>query len=206
MKTPRYYSRTIAAGAYTQIAGPGRYVTIASISASTIVLSIDGESENQIIAGQKLVQPDSFNLLRFRNSGGVASTIVVIISDEDVNLVEAANAAILAAIAASAASIDADTNRLLGVAAATVIADTVVAATGGAGTLLAAANPARRMIEIQALETNGGLVYIGKDATVSATNKMAVLPAGASWYDEYYTGAVYAVGNDAAESVCGYEI
>jgi hypothetical protein len=205
MKTPRYFSRAIAAGAFVQIGARGNYLIVASISASTIVVSLDGENEEQVIAGQKIYCRQAFSLLRIRNSGGAPATIVFFVTEDAMDLVDAANAAVLAAIAASVAGVDADTNRLLGIAAGTLLADTTVAATGGVGTLLFAATATRRLVQIQALTTNGGTIYLGFTNAVSSVSKIAELPAGASWYEEYYTGAVYAVGNDAAEVVCGYQ-
>lgn len=206
MKTPRYVSRTLAAGGFTSVTVPGRYLTVSSISASTFLVGFDGETPEQVIPGGRTYVERGFRLLRIQNTGGAAGTIVFVVSEDEYSLVDAANAAVLAAIAASLVGIDADTNRLLGVAAATQLADTLLAATGGLGTSLFAANAARRIVEVQALESNTGLVYVGRTNAVAAADKMAVLPAGASWYDEYYTGAVFAVGNDAAQSVCGYEL
>lgn len=205
MKTPQYITRTLAAGAFASVAAPGNYLTVASISASTFAVGLDGETPAQVIAGGRTFVKRGFHLLRIQNTGGVAGTLVIVVTEDEYSLSDSANVAVLAAIAASVAGIDSDTNRLLGVAAGTVLADTTVAATGGVGTLLFAASATRRLVQIQALTTNGGTVYLGFTNTVSAVNKIAELPAGASWYEEYYTGAVYAVGNDAAEVVCGYQ-
>jgi hypothetical protein len=206
MKTPQYITRTLAAGAFASIAAPGNYLTIASLSASTFAVGLDGETPAQVIAGGRTYVRRGFHLLRIQNTGAVPGTLVMVVTEDEYSLTDSANATVLAAIAASLVTIDSDTNRLLGVAAMTMKADTVVAVTGGAATLLFPTTATRRLVQVQALETNGGLVYVGNAVTTSAVNKLAVLPAGASWYDEYYTGPVYAVGSDAAESICGYQM
>lgn len=205
MSTPKTETIVLAAGQTLPYPVAGKAVTVISSTAATFQAAFDNDPFETWQEGFMYPSADGFRQIRFRDSLGAGCTIVVNIADQPVgdNRMSLAGG-VLAAMAATLVNILAAVNRLLGKAAATVLADTNVAATGGAGTLLFAASATRRIVEVQALSTNGGTVYVGTTAAVAAANKLAELPAGASWYDEYYQGAVYAVGNDGAQVVCGY--
>lgn len=203
MLTPLYFARTLAAGGVASLDGYGRYILIASITASTIQLSINDEPFQQVTARERIdCGKRPYHRVILRNAGLVAATITGFQSEEPVSVDD--DAALMPAIAASLASID---QEISGAGALTQLALVNVAITGGAGTQLFAANAARRLISLSTPPTNGGFVYLGDAAgNVSATDFLDVLYPGSNWYDERYKGAVFAVGNDALEWIGGYEL
>lgn len=192
MKTPRYVSRTITAGSYASIGVRGKYLMVVSISASTIHLGFDDETPQQVLQGLALVMPDDYKQLRLFNAGAATSTVVLYVADNPLDLL---TSAVLAAIQ----------TLLTPGTTLTPIADVTLAATGGAGTLIVAANTARKAVVVFADEDNTGDVFLGPTNAVSDANKIGMLTATGSWR-ETYTGALYGVGNDAAQVVCGYQL
>jgi hypothetical protein len=205
MLTPRYHTVTIAAGQFAAINNYGRYITIVSISASTITIAVDDDTPQQIINGLQIdCEERKYKRITLANVGGVGSTVVLYLSLT--RIIDTREQAGLAGIAASLASIDADLDRLAGVAALTQLAEVNVAATGGVGTQLFAANANRRMVQVVPAETNLGYIYVGRTNAVSAANWLDVLAPGEVWFDQYYQGAVFAVGNDGNQFAGGYEL
>lgn len=194
MKTPRYKSTIIAAGGSYTIYDLGRWFTMLSITGATQVgVSLDDESPQLLPAQLPFEVPAGAHKITLTNPALVPVTVETVISDAQI--------------------MDTRTNTILGLILAslgpfttvTPIADTLLAATGGLGTLIIAANAARRRIVIEANDANAGIVYLGDTNAVSNVNKASTLIALGCW-TEVYTGAVYGVGNDALETVHGYEL
>jgi len=111
MLTPRYYARTIGAGAAATIQAYGRYISIVSISASTVFLSIDDDTPQQIISGTRLDCADRrYSRLSFFNTGGVPAVLILLLSE--IEVADLRGDALLAAISASLAAIDIDTSAI----------------------------------------------------------------------------------------------
>jgi len=195
--TPRTYEFTIAAGGRVRVHDWGRMFSIIDITGATeIHLAIEEDQPEAFKAGWsfELPQGDGYDRIELVNNNAAAVTVEVALAEGRV----ISNREL--------AALDSIDDRLAGEAAATQLADTAVAATGGAATLLFAANADRKRVVVQASELNGDYVYIGTDATVSDVDKMACLQALGSWMDEDYQGAVYAVGGVAGMIVNGYEV
>ncbi len=207
MLTPRYFSRTIGAGLIdAPITAYGRHILIASISASTIQMSIDDGPPQQIIGGEHVdVGDNRYNRIVLRNTGAAGSTVVLFLSDVWVGL--EAMGGILAGIAASLVSIDQEISGAAAAAVAGQLADTVCPITPGPAQLLFAANAARTSIQIHAPRTNGaGLIYLGITAArATAIDKFEVLSAGESWEDLREKGGIFACSSTGAEIVNGKE-
>lgn len=206
MLTPLYLPRTLAAGQTLAIDAYGRYILVASISASTLELSIGGEPFQQVLAGEHIDTEDRrYHDLRLRNAGIVPSNVVIVLSDARVDL--QAVGGILAGIAASLVSIDQEISGAAAAAVAGQLADTVCAVTPGPATLLFAANPARTEVEIFAPRTNGaGLIYLGITiARATVIDKFWVLSAGEPWWSNREKGGIFACSSTGAEIVNGRE-
>lgn len=202
MKTPRYISRTLVAGAFASVAVPGNYLTVASISASTFAIGMDGETPEQVIAGGRSAVRRGFKLLRIQNTGAVAGTIVLVVSDDEFSLADSANAATLAAIAASLVSIDGDTNQLLPSATHVNIPVGVVAQAGVGDTSIVAAAAANRDIEINADFGNAGYVYLSHENPATIANSFTSLQAGGCWTGRT-AEAIRACSTNGTEQVRG---
>jgi hypothetical protein len=198
MKTPQYKTITLAAGAFAQIGAAGKFITIISISGSTWELAIDGESLEQVRPGLTIQVMRGFTLLRIRNAGGVAGTMIFYVSDEPLGMVDAA-------IVAALSSIDADLDRLTPAGTLAIVNRTVVAQAGVGSTLILAANPARKWCLVTADLNNANYVFLGATAAVDeATGSFFDMMAGGSWR-EHYTGAVWACSTNGTEEVRAYE-
>jgi hypothetical protein len=78
-------------------------------------------------------------------------------------------------------------------------------ASPAAGGLILAVNAARKKCVVEASLTNPGNVYLGNAAAHSSdVDCFAMLAPGQAWFDDYYQGAVYGSGSDAAEQVVAY--
>jgi len=202
MKTPQYITRTLAAGAFASIAAPGNYLTVASISASTFAVGIDGETPAQVIAGGRTFVKRGFTLLRVQNTGGVAGVLVLVVTEDEYNLADAANAAVLAAIAASVAGVDLDTNQLLPSTSHVNIPVGIVAQDGVGDTLIVAAAAMNRDIEINADLGNAGCVYLSHLNPATIANAFTALMAGGSWSGRT-TETIRACSDNGTEQVRG---
>jgi hypothetical protein len=203
MKTPQYITRTLLAGGFASITAPGRYLTIASISASTISVGLDGDTPERVIAGGRTYNARGFRLLRVQNTGAVPSTFVFVVSEDEYSLSDSANAVILAAISSSLLGME---QEIIGGPATAQLADLLLPITPGPGLQIFAANALRKEIEITAPETNAGYVYLGITAARStAVDKFVVLYPGGIWWSEREKGAIFGCGSDALENVNGRE-
>jgi hypothetical protein len=206
MLTPRYETRTIANGTATTIRAYGRHILIASISASTLTLSLDDDQPQRILAGLHIDCADrKYTRITLSNTGAVASTVVLVISEVLVDL--QSNGGILAGMAASLVSIDQEISGSAAAAVAGQKADIVCPLAPAAGTLIFAANANRTEIEISAPPKNGaGVVYLGVTAArCTVADNFKVLRAGESWWSEREKGAIYAASSTGAEVVNGRE-
>lgn len=186
VRTPRTFTIPLAAGTEYVLPQVGRVATILSLSgAVSVQAAFDNETWTPFF--QRIGYPDEaeFSQVRFWNNGAVAITIVVTISDVPI--------------------LDSRSDALAASGLLVEIPKTLVAATGGAATLLFAANPNRKLVSITASEDNGGFIYVGSTAATAAAAHFKVLLPSGEWYDEFYRGPVYAVGNDAVQHVVGYE-
>ena len=111
MLTPRYFVRTLAAGTFATIQAYGRYISVISINASTLTMSIDDEPPQQIVSGTQMdCEEQHYSRLTFRNTGGVPATLILILSIKPLH--DMRGDALLAAMAASLAAIDIDTSAI----------------------------------------------------------------------------------------------
>jgi len=199
MKTPQEHTITIASGAYYDLCDFNRMVTFYDVTlGATLNWGIDDDPKQRAREGfaYELPEHETFKRIRLFNDGAASLTVVVTLAEGRVY----DNRSQLSEL------LDSIDDRLDGETALTQLADTAVAATGAAGTLLFAANADRKRVVLQACEGNGDYVYIGKDNTVSDVNKMGFLSARGSILEVTYQGAIYAVGGVAAQEVCGYEV
>lgn len=195
MLTPRYHSRTIVAGGNAAITTYGKYITIVSISASTIELGIDDDNPQQLIAGLQIPTPESYRRILLRNTGGAASTVTLYTSDQQLNLVpDSVMAAILTAL-----------QRLGPAAAKTGGQSGAIAATGNPGTLILAANANRKSGFVQANIDNVGRVWLGTTNAVTQADSLTELLPGATSPPLNDVLAVYAVSENGTETVRYYE-
>ncbi len=200
MKTPRYFSRALLAGAWASVGAAGKCITIISISAGTMQVGIDGETPEEVRAGIQIQIARGFRLLRLHNVGLVGGTIVFYVSDEPLGMVDSS-------IAAALANIDADLDRLTPAGTLTIVPLTVVAQIGAAppSTLILAANPLRKWCLVTAALANANNVYLGAaDTVTNVVGSFFDMMAGGSWR-EHYTGAVWACSDNGTEGVRAYE-
>lgn len=195
MKTPRYFSRTVLAGGWAQIGAGGRFLTVISISAGTFEFGIDGETPEQVQAGIQIEVSKGFRLLRIRNAGLVAGTIVFYVSDEPLGMVDTS-------IAAALASIDADTDQLLPSGSHVDVALVVVAQDGVGDTQIVAAAATNRDIEINADFANADYVYLSHANPATSANAFTCLAAGGCWTGRT-TEEIRACSTNGAEQVRG---
>lgn len=179
---------------------PGRHVKIVSCTVASVLLGFDGLSPQRAFQGDCYAGPDGgFQSIRLFDDVG-ACTVEVQISDQPISGSDGSTAA---AILTQLTAINQEISGGIG----TLLADTVCAVTGGAGTPLFAANPNRALVEIQADLLNGAeRIYLGRTAAVSAVNKFYTLAAGDPWWDEREKGAIFAVSDLGTGLVCGREI
>jgi len=197
--TPQPFTLTIAAGARMDLYEYARMLTFIDVTTDhSLQWAIGDEPTISALEGISFELPalEHFGLIRLYNAGLASVTVKLILSegrvyDNRVSLSKALE------------SID---DRLAGESSGTVLADTSLAVTGSAGTLIFAANASRKKAVIQACEGNGTYVYIGMTTGVTSVAKMAYLPAMGSVVIDYYQGAIYAVGASGIQKVCGYEV
>ena len=113
--------------------------------------------------------------------------------------------AVVVAALAPLASILADLNAITPGTLFAPIPQQALAATDGAGTLIVAASANRKRVVLFGDESMTGTAYFGPTAAVRSANKIGQLKKLSTW-PETYTGAIYGVGNDATQSVGGYEL
>lgn len=195
MKTPRFISRTLAAGAFTQIGASGKFLTIISITAGVFEVSIDGESPEQVRAGLQIQVSRGFSLLRVRNSGIVAGTIICYVSDEPLGQADAS-------IAAALANIDGDTDQLLPSTTHVNIPFVVAAQDGVGDTQIVPASALNRDIEINADFGNADYVYLSHVNPATAANAFTCLQAGGCWTGRT-TQEIRACSTNGTEGVRG---
>jgi hypothetical protein len=206
MLTPQFITRTILAGASARIRAYGRHILVVGISASTVQLSIDDDSPQQITARQHIdCEGRRYSSIILTNAGAAPSTVSVIVSETMVEI--QGDDSLLPGIAASLVSIDQEISGSAAAAVAGQLADTVCAVTPGPATLLFAAKASRTEIEIHAPRTNGaGVIYLGITAArAKLVDKFEVLSAGESWYSDREKGAIYASSSTGAEICNGRE-
>jgi len=198
--TPQVYELTLAAGARLTVHDYNRMVTFVDITAGhSLEWAVGDEPTVEAIEGISYELPEDTHAdrLRLYNGGAASVTVKLVLSegrifDNRVNL---------------SSYLESINDRLAGESSGTQLDDTTLAATGSTGTLIFAANAARKKAVIQACETNGDYVYLGFTAAgVSDVKKIAFLPAMGSIVIDYYQGAIYGVGGTAGQKVCGYEV
>lgn len=182
----------------------GKHVKIVSCTVASVLMGFGDDTPERVYADDCYAGPEKgFKSVRFVSDLGACTVVIQVTQQPIMGGTSGTLAPLIVLLTAVSGFLSNIWTRFSGASAATDLSDVNVDATGGAGTLLFAANAARKSVEIQALDTNGGKVYIGSAATVSDVDKRAILAAGDSWYSEHYTGAVYAVGSDGLQSVCG---
>lgn len=202
MITPRFFTRTMLAGASARLDISGRYITIASISSSTVAIAIEDESPEQIVNGITIDCNRRIKQFRLVNTGGVASTVIGFVSDFPVDLTDNAWTALISGYLLNIEQ------EISGGATALQLADTVCPVTPGPGVQVFAANAAREQVEVSAPPKNGaGVVYLGITAArCNLVDNFKVLRAGESWWDEREKGAIFACSSTGAEVVNGREV
>jgi hypothetical protein len=202
MKTPIYHNPTLAPGAYLEIYEYGQFLCLLSISgATTIMLGLDNEPPQVMYSRKSLDCGDvRYSKIVLYNPAALPVTLELTVGDtRTIDSGADTFAAILAVLSTIAL-------RLGGAATMTQPTIITLAATGGAATLIFAANLNRQKISIQAALTNTGTVYLGNAAAhCSDADCFAMLAPGQPCPEDKYQGAVYGVGNDAAQQVVVYE-
>ncbi|MDI6447876.1 hypothetical protein [Anaerobaca lacustris] len=200
MRTPRYESRTLAAGARARIGAWGKFITVLNISASTILMGVDDDPPQQIVAGLQFPIEASYERIELLNAGGVAATVQLYIADSPVLI---ASDSLIVAMVASLANIEAG---LVPGATMTQSDHNPVAQTGVGSTQILAANPARKWALVTADLTNAGNLYLGPtNAVTDVADTFFGMMAGGSWREQY-TGAVWAASENGTEIAHAYEI
>jgi hypothetical protein len=193
----------VPANRITPVPMSGSHVYVRTCSAASVGLGFDADSVQICIAGEGYPSAKPFNLIRVQDLSGAGTTVVLVVSDLPVVTPGGFTPAAVAALQVSLTLIAAS---LAGVATMTQGTLLTLAATGGAGTLIFAANATRKKLSIQAALTNTGTVYLGNAAAhCSDVDSFAQLAAGQPCPEDRYLGAVYGVGSDAAQQVVRYE-
>ncbi len=158
----------IAAGASSNpIQVYGRYISILSISASTIMLRIDQDPPQEVFSGTQLDLVDHrYKDLELYNTGAVASNVILILSNIPVR--DLKGDVLLAAIAASLASIDGSldvdiSDTMIPISTDGDAGQWALTASGGADPHVTGANQACREVMIQ---TSHATVYFRVKAGV----------------------------------------
>jgi hypothetical protein len=189
--TPKPQTFSLLPGAIEQIPFAANCLTLVSITGAAMAsFQFDRGTFEQFEAGHIFQQP--FQRVAVRNDNAGAITVRLILSDGPVG---DKNSTLLITIAALLTAI----NDSLLPGTLNLIGDVAVPALPAAGVQLAPANPNRKAVVVfgDATMAVGDLVFIGLDATVSATNKMgAVIQLGQ--FREATTDALFGVGNNAA--------
>lgn len=197
MRTPRYESRTIAAGGFSRIGAYGKYITIVSISASTVLFGIDDEPPQQIVPGLQFAIDRSYQRLTLMNTGGVPSTVVIYIGDVPITL---ASDSQFTAILASLMAIQTKTALQGPYGTVVEVGQTLVAQTGVGSTQIIAANALNCEVEIVCDMANGGYVYLGETNAVTLAASITEMQAGGSW-NRKWNGDVWACSTNGTELV-----
>jgi hypothetical protein len=203
MKTPAYYSLTIAANGFQTINENGQFICLlASTGKASILIGLDDERPQLFYPGCTLdCGLRTYHKILLSNPGVGAAVVEIVVGDT--RLIDNRDSIALGTMAATLTAILA---RLAGVAAMTQPTIITLAVTGGAPTVIFAANANRRKVVIEAALTNSGTVYLGSAAThCSDVDCLAMLAPGQAWSDDVYQGGVWGVGNDATQQVVGYQ-
>jgi len=185
----RFETVTLAAGEQRNFPIVGRsFLLLTNTIATQVQIGIDLDELENWPVGRRYREPketDRFKQVRLKNPhASAAMTVTFVVSEGDISFDVA--------------------NKQCG-ANISVITDKTLAATGSTGTKIVDANPDRKLLVIFGDWTMTGRAYLGPAATVSATVKMGIVTQYGQWSGKY-TGALYGVGNDAAQIVCGYEL
>jgi len=196
-KTPRYETRTIAAGGVARIGAYGRYITVASISASTILLGIDDDNPQQVIAGLRFEVKEPYQRLTLWNTGAVASTVILYIADVPIDLT---SDSLFTAMLASLTAIQTKTELQGPYSDLVEVGQTVVAQTGVGSTQIVTANALNCEVEIVADLGNANHVYLGETNAVTQAASFTELRAGGTW-NRKWAGDVWACSTNGTEQV-----
>jgi len=110
--TPKYVARIIAPGARERIGVYGRYITVVSISASTVTIAIQDDPEQLLVNGMQIdCEKRLYDSFTLHNTGAVPTIVVLYLSETLVVDLRANN--LLTGIAASLVAIDVDTDQLV---------------------------------------------------------------------------------------------
>lgn len=172
--TPYYRTFTIGiGGAPVEIDVYGRYICLISITPATMTLSIDDEAPNLMISGTRIdMESKPYRKLTFRNVGGAASTAIILISNVLVH--DMRGDALIAAMVASLAAIDLDTNNLatIDIDTGAIAAAVAIPADGEAGQVALAAggdgNPGNHVCRAIMFWTAEAQVYLRVNAALNA--------------------------------------
>lgn len=201
MKTPVYITRTLTAGAYDTIWQYGRYICVQTITGVTsLQIGLD-EDPRATIFPRKNIDCGNvpYQCIRLHNPGVVSATITMYVGG--VKVEDAGDDASVLAVLTTIAS------RLAGVATLTQPVIGALPVAPAAGVQILAANASRRRMSIQASLGNVGTVYLGKTAAkCTAADHFAQLAPGQTCPEDYYTGAIFGAGTDAADTVAVYEL
>jgi len=203
MMTPNYMSIVVAANGWFPIFEYGRFICLLTVTGKTSIrMGLDDDAPKLFYPGMTLDCHDRhFGKVVLANPGAGAATVELTIGETEL-VDNRANVA----LSTMATTLTAILARLAGVATMTQPTIITLAATGGAGTVILAANAARRKVIIEAALTNMGNVYLGNAAAhASDADCFAMLSPGQAWSDDVYQGGIWGVGSDAAQKVVGYQ-
>lgn len=221
MRRPRQETISLAANETKPVPVRGRWLLILANTVASVDVAFDDNDFAPMDAGIPYPATEgAFELLRFRETTGAAATIRFVASESQ--MPDTRGGTLAAAMAASLASIDADTDNLATIDGDTgnIAADTAlmipastatpfglaaVAQTGIGSTQVVAAAAANKWVSVQADVGNAGAVYVGFVAGVTAANAPIRLGPGDSWREEW-AGDVYACSDAGTEQVRAYVI
>jgi hypothetical protein len=199
MLTPRYYAFTVNAGIYHDVNAYGRYISIITVSASTVALSIDDEAPQQIVSGTQIDCEDRhYSKLRFLNTGGVAANVILLLTDLKVS--DMRGNALFAAMVASLAAIDVDTTNInAGVGVSNGHLNTISGNIADIETLITAGN-----VDLAALEV---LATAGNVNTGAIVDELQGLLAPTGWgtYATLLATAGQVMAAAATRRMCSFQ-
>lgn len=186
-------SFTLLANQIMPVPMSGGFINVRSCTVASIGIGFDNLPIKICVPGEGYPSKEQFTMLRLQDVGGAGCTVTLVSSDDQP--------------ISTGGMTPAAANRWLAVATMNQVGVLSLAATGGAGTPILAANPNRRRVSVQAALTNAGTVYLGNAAAnCSDTDCFAMLAPGQPCPEDYYSGAIYGVGSDALQKVVVYEL
>lgn len=211
MKTPAYYSVTIAANDFQVINENGQFICFLACTGKTsILIGLDDDRPQLFYPGCTLdCGKLSYHKILLSNPGAGAAVVEITVGDT--RLIDNRDSIALGTMSTTLTAILA---RLAGTAAITQTALITLPTSPAAGQIIFATNSNRKRASVEGALMNSvtggpntGIVYLGITAArCTAADCFAQLAAGQPWSDDAYQGAVYGSGSDASQQVVVYQL